>query len=364
MTRPSPLLAYFEEWTDPIAGEILEKSCSERPRTAELEIRRLEVGGDVESNWDVLRHIHGYQALIRTHAAKRPGVAEQWLPGAGFVDRCQDLLAVCSAGAGYDVVDVDACTHAGIVVCNNSGPGAEAVAEHALGFMLGLAKKIAEADRMLRRSFVADRSPLRGTELAGKTLGVIGLGQIGARLVELCAPFRMEVLAVDPFLSADEVADRGARKVDLHELLARSDFVQLNCPLTSETEGLIGAAEFAAMKSTAFFITTARGQVHDEQALYDALVSGQIAGAGIDVFHEEPPPADHPLLTLDTVIATPHVAGITVEAARDIAIATARQWLTIFAGEVPPRLINPAAWPLYSDRFESRFGFRPAALPA
>jgi D-3-phosphoglycerate dehydrogenase / 2-oxoglutarate reductase len=357
----APRLAYFEEWTDPIAGRIIDDA---QPPNPEIDVHHLRVGDDVQTNWAVLRQMHGYQALIRTEAAKRPGVAEQWLPDADFIDKCPDLVAVCSAGAGYDVIDVEACTRAGILACNNSGPGAEAVAEHALGFMLALSKKIVMADRMMHRSFVADRSPLRGSELAGKTLGVVGLGQIGIRLVELCVPFHMEVLAFDPFLTAEAVEQRGARKVELDELLASSDFVHLTCPLTEETDGLIGADELASMKPTAFLTTTARGRVHDEQALVEALVTGQIAGAGVDVFHEEPPPVDHPLLALDTVIATPHVAGITVEAAREIGRATAGQWLTIFSGQVPPRLLNPSVWPLYSKRFEAIFGRRPASLPA
>jgi len=237
------------------------------------------------------------------------------------------------------------------------------VAEHALGFMLALAKKIALADRMIRRDVIQDRAALRSSELLGKTLGVVGVGQIGGRLIELCAPFRMEVLAYDPYLTDEEAHRRGAEKVDLEDLLERSDFVQLNCPLTPQTEGLIGREQFARMKPTAFFITTARGPVHDETALYDALVSGQIAGAGIDVFHDEPPDPSHPLLTLDNVIASPHTAGITIEATRDIALATAEQWLDIFAGKVPPRLLNVEAWPAYSDRFHECFGVRPEALP-
>jgi D-3-phosphoglycerate dehydrogenase / 2-oxoglutarate reductase len=251
-----------------------------------------------------------------------------------------------------------------VIVCNNSGPGREAVAEHALGFMLALAKKIGLADRLIRREVVQDRTAvLRSRELLGKTLGIVGVGQIGGRLVELCAPFAMTVLAYDPYLTDEEAAARGATKVELDELLERSDFVHLNCPLTSETEGLMGAAQFARMKPTAYFITTARGPVHDEDALYDALTSGSIAGAGIDVFHSEPPDPTHPLLTLDNVIASPHTAGITEEATRDIAIATAEQWITIFSGKVPPRLVNPEAWPAYVDRYADRFGTRPPEEP-
>ena len=347
-----PRLVYFDQWTDPVAGGMLAEHD-------EIEVSRLEITGDVEATWNALERAHGYQSLIRTELARRPGIAEQWICGPALLARCPELLAVCSAGAGYDIIDVEACTAAGVIVCNNSGPGREAVAEHALGFMLALAKKIVVADRLIRRQVVQDRMPLRSNELLGKTLGIVGVGQIGGRLVELCAPFAMTVLAYDPYLSDEDAAVRGVTKVSLDELLERSDFVHLNCPLTPETEGLMGAEQFGRMKPTAFFITTARGRVHDEAALYDALASGTIAGAGIDVFHDEPPAPSHPLLSLENVVASPHTAGITVEATRDIAVATADQWVTIFAGKVPPRLLNRDAWPAYSDRFQDVFGVRP-----
>jgi D-3-phosphoglycerate dehydrogenase len=171
----------------------------------------------------------------------------------------------------------------------------------------------------------------------------------------------MDVLVFDPYVDEATAQARGVRLVSLSELLEQADFVQVTCPLTAETQGLIGAAQFAAMKPTAFFITTARGPVHDEAALLDTLLKGDIAGAGLDVFHDEPPRADNPLLHLENVVATPHTAGITVEAARDIAVATASQWQTIFAGGVPPRLLNPDVWPRYCERFNDVFGFRPSA---
>jgi D-3-phosphoglycerate dehydrogenase / 2-oxoglutarate reductase len=346
-----PRLVY-ERWTDPAAGDILEGS--------DIDIVGLDLGASDEQNWAALESAHGYQVATRTDVA---GYADgaQWLAGSALVTRCEQLLAVCSAGAGYDVIDVEACTRAGVAVCNNSGPGAEAVAEHALGFMLDLAKKITASDRVLRAGPLADRLSLRGTQLQGKTLGVVGLGAIGGRLVELCAPFGMDVLAFDPYVDEATARARGVRLVGLNELVEQADFVQVTCPLTAETEGLIGAAQFAAMKPTAFFITTARGPVHDESALLDALVRGDIAGAGLDVFHTEPPRPDNPLLHLENVVATPHTAGITVEAARDIAVATATQWQAIFAGDMPPRLLNPDVWPRYCERFNDVFGFRPSA---
>ncbi|OBK73945.1 hydroxyacid dehydrogenase [Mycobacterium sp. 1274761.0] len=348
-TRPRLV---YERWTDPVAGDILEVS--------DIDVVRLDLNASDEENWAALKSAHGYQVATRTDVARHAGGA-QWLAGSALVKRCEQLLAVCSAGAGYDVIDVEACTRAGVAVCNNSGPGAEAVAEHALGFMLDLAKKITVSDRVLRAGPLADRLVLRGTQLLGKTLGVIGLGAIGGRLVELCAPFGMEVLVFDPYLDEATAKARDVRLVGLTELVEQADFVQVTCPLTAETRGLIGAAQFAAMKPTAFFITTARGLVHDEGALLDALVSGDIAGAGLDVFHEEPPRPDNPLLHLDNVVATPHTAGITVEAARDIAIATATQWQTIFDGGMPPRLLNPDVWPRYCERFNDILGFRPDA---
>ena len=351
MSAVSPRLVY-ERWTDPVAGDILE--------VADVDVVKLDLAAPSEQGWAALESAHGYQVATRTDVASAAD-GTQWLAGRELVDRCARLLAVCSAGAGYDVIDVEACTRAGIAVCNNSGPGAEAVAEHALGFMLDLAKKITIADRVLRSGPLGDRLALRGSQLLGKTLGVVGLGAIGGRLVELCAPFGMDVVVFDPYVDEATAQDRGVQLVTLAELVERSDFVQVTCPLTAETQGLIGKDQFAAMKPTAFFITTARGPVHDEAALYEALVGGGIAGAGLDVFHDEPPRQDNPLLRLDNVVATPHTAGITVEAARDIAVATATQWQTIFGGGMPPRLLNPDVWPRYCERFNEIFGFRPSA---
>lgn len=351
---PCPRLVY-ERWTDPVAGDILE--------VADIDVVKLDLTAPAEDGWAVMESAHGYQVATRTDVASMPD-GEQWLVGPALVERCDQLLAVCSAGAGYDVIDIEACTRAGIAVCNNSGPGAEAVAEHALGFMLDLAKRITVADRALRSGPLADRLALRGSQLLGKTLGVVGLGAIGGRLVELCAPFGMEILVCDPYVDEATAAERGVTLVELGELVERSDFVQVTCPLTAETRGLFGSVQFAAMKPSAFFITTARGPVHDEAALHDALLSGGIAGAGLDVFHEEPLRPDNPLLRLENVVATPHIAGITVEAARDIAVATATQWQVIFEGRMPPRLLNPDVWPRYCEKFNAVLGFRPRAASA
>jgi D-3-phosphoglycerate dehydrogenase len=261
------------------------------------------------------------------------------------------------------MVEVDDCTAAGVIVVNQSGTNKEGVAEHALGLVLSLSKKIAVSERAMRTIPDMDRRQYAGNDIRGKTLGIIGIGNIGTRVAELCRGlFSMTVLAHDPFLTAEQIAARGGVKVELEDLLRRSDYVTVHCPRTQQSFGMFGAAQFALMKPTAYFVNTARGGIHDEAALAEALTVGRIAGAGLDVFLQEPPPLDHPLLGLDNVIVTPHNAGMTDESMLEMVSATARQWIEIFAGKVPPRLVNPEAWPFYSQRFTEILGFAPAPL--
>jgi D-3-phosphoglycerate dehydrogenase / 2-oxoglutarate reductase len=344
-------LAFFGEFFDPVA----ERMLAARP---DIELVRLNYDRPEAETSAELARSHGYQIKPRGEL-KAP-----WFGDTALLRRCPSLVAICSSGAGYDMVDVEACTAAGVIVCNQSGFNKEAVAEHALGFMLALSKKIGLADKALRRpGGVQDRFRFTGNDIRGKTVGIVGIGQIGTRTAELCrALFGMTVLAYDPYLTAEQIAQRGATKVELADLLRRSDFVTLHCPRTAETMGMFGRAQFALMKPTAFFISTARGGIHREDELAEALAEGRIGGAGLDVFLEEPPPAEHPLLAFDNVIASPHTAGVTEEALYDMAVATAEQWIAIFAGAVPPRLVNPAAWPRYAERFERLLGFAPATL--
>ena len=274
--------------------------------------------------------------------------------------RTPNLLIVSSNGAGYDTVDVDACTEAGVVVVNQSGGNANSVAEHALGMMLTLSKRILEADRTLRRSPNVNRNDLIGNEIQGKTIGIIGIGNVGRRVAQLCnGLFGMKVLAYDPYVAAEEVNARGAEKVELEELLRRSDYVSINCPLTKDNRGMIAAREFALMQPHAFFITTARGFIHDEDALLEALRNKKIAGAGLDVWSKEPPPPEHPLLQFDNVLASPHTAGVTKEARANMGKIAAEQMLDALDGKRPPRMVNPEVWPAYAKRFERTFGFVP-----
>lgn len=351
MTTNVKRLAFFEKWVDPVAEEIL-------GRRDDIELVRRRYADPDGDNHQVMARVHGYQIAPRTE------LHEPWFGDAELLRRCPELLAISSTGAGFDMVDVAACTAHGVLVCNQSGSNKEAVAEHALGLMLALAKNIGITDRALRHERDLDRFLYTGRELRGRIVGIVGIGQIGTRTAELCRGlFGMTVLAADPYLSAEEVAARGAEKVTLAELLARADFVSVHCPRNDETFGMFGAAEFAAMRPTAYFVNTARGGIHDEPALEAALVARRIAGAGVDVFLKEPPDPSHPLLRLPNVIATPHIAGITEEALATMAEAAAYQWIQIFEGRVPPRLVNPEAWPHYATRFERILGFAPDPLP-
>ena len=342
-------LVYFERFFDPIAEEILGAQD-------DIELVRLRYASPEADNWAEISRAQGY------HAGARTELVEPWFGTAALLARCPDMLAMCSTGAGYDVIDVDACNAAGVLVCNQSGTNNEAVAEHAIGLILALSKKIGLTNRALLRGAANDRYVLMGNDIQHKTVGFVGLGKIGSRTAKFCSVFDMEVIAYDPYLTAEEIAARGARKVDFAELLARSDYVSVHCPRTKETIGMFDAAAFAQMKPSAYFVNTARGLIHKETDLLEALRTRKIAGAGLDVFDVEPPPADHPLLQLENVIGTPHIAGGTYEAARNMSRAAAEQWLDILRGRVPPRLVNPVAWPLYSERFERIIGFRPDPL--
>jgi D-3-phosphoglycerate dehydrogenase len=201
-----------------------------------------------------------------------------------------------------------------------------------------------------------------GTEVGGKTIGIVGLGNVGRRIAALCRGLLgMNVLAYDPYLSATVMAERGGEKVELDDLLRRSDFVSISCPLTPDNRGMIGAREFALMQPHAYFITAARGFIHDEAALADALKSKKIAGAGLDVWEKEPPPSEHPLMAFDNVLVSPHTAGITRQSRHNIAKIAAEQMLDILDGKKPPRLLNPEVWDAYRDRFAAILGFRPEA---
>jgi D-3-phosphoglycerate dehydrogenase len=350
MTANIKRLVYFDHWVDDIAVKMLKAQPG-------IDLVQLYYATPEPANWAEIELAHGYQI------SPRGDLHEPWFGNTALLARCPLLLAISSTGAGYDMVNVDDCTKAGVILCNQSGTNNEAVAEHAIGMMLALSKKFALTDKRMRRAAGIDRYAHSGNDIYGKTLGIIGIGHIGTRTAQLCKSlFNITVLAYDPYLTIEEIAGRHATKVELDELLRRSDFVSVHCPRSDETFGMFGREQFARMKPTAHFINTARGGIHKEDDLAEALREGRIAGAGVDVWLEEPPPPDHPLLAFDNVVASPHTAGVTAEAMHQMAVAAAEQWIWIFAGEAPPRLINPEVWPRYSDRFAEIMGFRPVPL--
>jgi D-3-phosphoglycerate dehydrogenase len=339
---------YVKYLAHPIYSEILKA----RP---DVRFDRLENESPESEFAPIVSAAHAYQI-----GAARDEIAPHFHVHDDLIKRAPNLLIVSSNGAGFDPVDVEACTRAGVLVLNQSGGNAHSVAEHALGMLLTLSKRIIEADRLLRRERDVNRNALIGNEAQGRTIGIVGIGHVGRRIAELCKGLLgMKVLAYDPYLSAAEIAARGGEKVELDELLRRSDFVSINCPLTKESRGMIGAKQFALMQPHAFFITTARGFIHDEDALLQALREKRIAGAGLDVWSKEPPPPEHPLLQFDNVLASPHTAGVTREARENMGRIAAEQILDALDGQRPPRIINPEVWPHYSERFARAFGVRP-----
>jgi D-3-phosphoglycerate dehydrogenase len=302
------------------------------------------------------------QAHVFSISSARDELDRKYHADAELFAKTPELLVVSTTGAGYDTVNVQACTEAGILAVNQSGGNREAVAEHVMSVMIALSKRIGETDRVMRRQANMDRNQFMGEDVHGKTIGIVGIGNVGSRIAELARGlFAMRALAYDPYLTADQIAAKGAEKVELDALLRQADFVSVNCPLTQQTRGMIGAREYALMQPGAYFITTARGSIHDEAALAEALGRKAIGGAGLDVWEKEPPPLDNPLLQFDNVIVSPHVAGATHQARRNLAVIAAEQILDILDGKRPPRMLNPEVWPVFARRFERTFGFAPQA---
>ncbi|MCC6531665.1 MAG: hydroxyacid dehydrogenase [Burkholderiales bacterium] len=350
VTKAQKQVLWFDDGKRPNVTDELEKE-------KDLIVHRLTPKGPAADNWGAMA-----ASQVYCITSTRQEIPDEYKCHAELIARCPDLLAVSTTGAGYDTVDVPACTAAGVLVVNQSGANADAVAEHAVAMMLSLTKKIPQTDRSLRQATRAPREGFKGWNAHARTVGIVGIGNVGRRLARICGPgLQMRVLAYDPYLSAEEVQARGATKVDLPALLAESRFLSLHCPYNDETRHMIDAAALAALPQGAFVITTARGGIVDEDALAAALRSGHLGGAGVDVWMDEPPPLAHPLLQLDNVIATFHTAGITEDSRTNMAVWNAQQVVGILRGERPPRLINPQAWERYVPRFERVFGFTPGS---
>ena len=241
------------------------------------------------------------------------------------------LKVITKHGTGIDNIDLAAATQAGIPVMITAYANYESVAEHALGLMLAVSRGAVYLDRRMRGGHW-DKTSVRGVELFEKTLGIVGFGRIGRRLAELVQPLGMAVMVFDPLVKPQGDSGGVTFVSSLEELLRVADFVSLNCPLTPQTANLIGEPELGVMKKTAFLINTARGGIVDEKALADALQAGEIAGAGLDSFGQEPPEGVHPLAKFDNVILTPHIGGVTDESFIRMGLQAVKNILDVLEG--------------------------------
>jgi D-3-phosphoglycerate dehydrogenase / 2-oxoglutarate reductase len=254
------------------------------------------------------------------------------------------LKIVARTGVGVDAsrIDLDAAREHKLWVTNNPGSNAAAVAELTFGHMIALVRHVVEADRAVKEHRWSDYLRFIGVELAGKTIGIVGMGNIGTRVALRARAFEMSLLVCDPYIPASHVSALGGRWVSLEELFAESDVVTLHCPLDSETRHMVGARQLSLMKRSAYLVNLARGGVVDEDALGRCLSERRIAGAAVDVMEAEPPPRDHPLLALDNVILSPHIGGATREAARRGEWGAAEEVVRVLEGKSPR---NPVCSP-------------------
>ncbi len=273
---------------------------------------------------ELLAALPAYHALI---------VRSRTKVTARVVEAGRNLKVIGRAGVGVDNIDVAAALARGVTVVNSPLAASAAVAEHTLGLMLALARSIPTADASMKQGRW-EKSAFIGGELSGKTLGLIGIGRIGALVAERAIAFGMSALAYDPYLSAEQIRERRAEPATFDAVLARSDYLSLHLPLAPETRRLIGPAQFAQMKPGARLVCTARGGVIDEDALRAALDSGALAGAALDVFGEEPPPPGS-IATHARVIATPHVGAQTAEAQARAGVAVAEEVIAVLQGREP-----------------------------
>lgn len=314
----APRVAVFE----PIAAEGLELLASG------AEVLRLWELSQAERE-PAARECDGW--LVRTYP----------MPAA-FIRSAPRLRVISKHGVGVDNIDVDGATAQRVAVVYTPGANSLAVAEHAVAMMLALAKRLAESDAMVREGRFGQKFGFATTELAGKTLGLLGCGRIGSLVTRICgAGFGMRVLVYDPYLSAEALAGMGAEAAgSLAELAREADVVSVHAPLTPETRHLVNAELLGRMRPTALLINCARGELVDQRALAEALANRTIAGAGIDVFEQEPPADDDPLLRQPNVLLSPHVANASAESLVRMAVTAAEEALAVLRGETPRYALN------------------------
>jgi phosphoglycerate dehydrogenase-like enzyme len=268
-------------------------------------------------------------------------VLRPWVDRETFARGAGALVLLGRSGAGYDKIDLAACTEHGVAVFNAPLALNHATASAALLLLLALAKRLPEQERITRAGRWDLQAQVMGIELTGRTLGIVGLGHSGRELARLVGPFNMRLLSYSPRADAVQAEALGVRLTGLEELLREADFVSLHCRLTPETRWLIGAEQLALMKPTAYLVNVARGEVVDQAALTEALRARRIAGAGLDVFEVEPLPAGDPLIGLDNVILTPHWLASTADIWAATGVAMAEGMLRGASGRVPENVVNP-----------------------
>ncbi len=268
-------------------------------------------------------------------------VLRPWVKRSTFANGAGDLVVIGRSGAGYDKIDLAACTEHDVAVFNAPMALNHSTASSALLFMLALAKRLSDQDRVVREGRWDRQASVMGDEIQGRTLGIIGLGHSGRELVRLVAPFDMRILAFSPHADPQVAESLRVRLTSLEEVLRESDFLSLHCRLTDATRRLIGAPQLALMKPTAYFINVGRGELVDQAALAAALSERRIAGAGLDVFAVEPMPLDDPLLALDNVLLTPHWSASTSDVWKATGHAMAEGMLLAARGERPENIVNP-----------------------
>jgi D-3-phosphoglycerate dehydrogenase / 2-oxoglutarate reductase len=275
-----------------------------------------------------------FQALLRKQAPVHGVALGATRFGEIELEASGDMKVVTRIGVGFDAVDVPALSRRKVPLMVAGTANSPSVAECALFMMLTLAKRASEMDSMVKSGTWPDRLGKLPYDLFGKTLLIVGFGRIGTRTAKRCLAMEMQVLVYDPYKPAADIKAAGCEPVDdLNAALPRADFVSVHCPKTPETVGLFNAARLKLMKPTAYLINTARGGIVDETALYDTLASGKLAGAGLDVFAQEPPSIENPLFSLPNVITAPHVAGVTREAVDRMSEQTARNILSALDGD-------------------------------
>lgn len=256
-----------------------------------------------------------------------------------LLERAENLKVIAKHGVGVDNIDMEAASARSVVVCNTPGANAQAVAEHTLGLVIVVRKRILTADDDLRNG-VWQRDKYVTPELRESTLGVFGCGDIGTNTTQFAASMGMECLAYDPYLSEDDIPVHVEKVESKEALFERSDVVCVHAPLTPETRGAISTTELRQLGSSGIVVNTSRGGVVDENALVAALRNGDLGGAGVDVFEEEPPNTDYPLFEQENVVVTPHVAGTTTTSARKKSLRAAEHIRTVYNGDIPDSALN------------------------